>query len=197
MRQCDHGEVSDKRRERLLSYSGKNMIYSMLAVLGLAFAWWAIAPQPEADQRRPVEVAQVADYASTQADWPVWSPDLDAGWTANTAEFARLEGVPTWRSGWTSPQTTYVAIKQAVDPTEGWRQDVLQGMQQQQDLGLSGPTGEQVWQVFTGVSDNDEDEVTLVLEPSADQPAVTIVHGTADIPEMSTFVESLDVVEGE
>lgn len=195
--ECDHGGVSDKRRERLMSYSGKNMVYSMLAVVGLAFAWWAIAPQPEEDQRRPVEVVQIADYAATQAGWPVWSPVLGEDWTANTAEFATLEGVPTWRTGWTSPETTYVALRQAVDPTDGWRQDVLRGMQQQEDLMLPGPAGEQAWQVFTGVSDNDEDEVSLVLKPSGDQPAVTIVHGTADVAQMSTFVGSLQVVASE
>lgn len=186
--------MSDKRRDRLLSYSGKNMVYSMLAVVGLAFAWWAIAPQPEGNQRRPVHVVQVADYAATQADWPLWSPELGEGWSANSAKFAALEGEPTWQSGWISPETAYVALRQSLDPSDAWREDVLGGMTQREDLALTGPTGEQQWEVFSGVSDNDEDEVALVLQPSADQPAITMVHGTADVTEMSAFVESLEIV---
>lgn len=186
--------MSDKRRDRLLSYSSKNMVYSMLAVVALAFMWWAIAPQPEDDQRRPVDVQQIADYSATQADWPLWSPELGDGWSANLAKLATLEKVPTWQSGWISPQTRYVALRQARDPGAAWRQDVLGGMQQQEDLMLAGPAGEQAWQLFTGVSDNDENEVALVLESSEDQPAVTIVDGTADVAEMSRFVESLEVV---
>jgi len=198
LRQCDHRGVSDKRRDRLLSYSGKNMVYSMLAVLGLAFAWWAIAPNPDGSQRPQVQVAPAAGFAAREVDWPVWSPaDLGEGWRTNTVEYADLDGVPTWAMGWTSSETTYVAMRQAVDPSSAWRQEVLGGMQQQDRVVLTGPSGEHEWQVWTGVSDNDENEVALVLPSDTEQPAETIVHGTADIPEMTTFIESLEVVDGE
>lgn len=174
------------------------MIYSMVAVVALAFAWWSIAPNPDAAQRLPVPVAPAAGFAAREANWPVWSPvDLAPGWRANTVEYADFDGVDTWQMGWTSPATTYVAMRQAYQPTDAWRALVLRGLEQQEPMTLKGPAGEQQWQVWTGVSDNDEDEVALVLEPLGDQSAVTVVHGTADIPEMAAFVASLEVVEGE
>ncbi len=182
--------------KRLLSYSGKNMVYSLLAVLALAFAWWSIMPNPEQSQRRPAEVEQAADFASRQAGWPVWSPvGLGAGWTASTVSFATVDGVPDWRQGWVSPAQEYVALQQAVDPTDVWSTSVLEDKTEQAPLTLDGPAGRQEWMVWTGMDHNDVPVVALVREPTAEQPATTIVHGTADIPEMTSFVDALEVIE--
>lgn len=179
----------------MLSYSTKNMIYSLVAVLALAFAWWSIMPNPTESGRRPAEIAQESDYAARQADWPIWSPaGLGEGWTPTVARFGSTDGVADWRQSWVSPLTQYVALQQAVDPTEEWTQEVLAGLQEQEGLTLDTPVGPQDWAVWTGVNANDEREVALVLQPPTDHPALTIVSGTADIPEMTTFVESLALV---
>lgn len=186
----------DKRRKRLLSYSSKNMFYSMLAVLVVAFAWWSIFPNPDEPQRRPAEVDQAAGFAAREADWPIWSPvDLGEGWSGTSVSYAESEGVPTWRMGWVSPQTQYVAMRQTVEPTEEWRNEVLRGLDAAEPVALVGPAGEQDWDVFTGIDDNGDPEVALVLEPAGNQSATTMVHGTADVAEMATFIESLEVVE--
>lgn len=209
--ECDHGRVStaptqapsappesgeDKRRKRLLSYSNTNMIYSMLAVVALAFAWWALMPNPPDAQRRPAEVEQAADFASRQADWPVWSPvGLGGEWSPTIARFGATEGVPDWRQNWVSPLQQSVVLQQADGEPDAWISANLDGLTEQPALALGSPGGEQEWAVWTGVNDNDEREVALVLEPTADQPATTVVSGTADIPEMTTFVDALEVVE--
>lgn len=186
----------DKRRKRLLSYSSKNMIYSLLAVVALAFAWWSITPNPEQSQRRPAQVEEAADFASRQAGWPIWSAvGLGSGWTASTVSFATADGVPDWRQGWVSPTQEYVALQQAVDPADGWSTSALEDKTEQVPLTLDGPAGPQEWVLWSGVDRNDVPVVALVLEPTAEQPATTIVHGTADIPEMTTFVNALEVIE--
>jgi hypothetical protein len=186
----------DARRKRLLSYSSKNMIYSMLAVLVVAFAWWSLMPNPDEPQRRPAEVEQAAGFAAREADWPVWSPvGLPETWSGTSVSYATIDGVPTWRMGWVSPQTEYVALRQTVDPPESWSGEVLRDLEQQGPVALQGPAGEQDWDVYTGVDRNGVPEVALVLAPTPDQPATTIVHGTADVPEIAVFVEALEVAE--
>lgn len=192
MREPDAG---DKRRKRLLSYSAKNMFYSLAAVLVVVFAVWAITPNPPESQRRPAEIESSASYAAAEADWPVWTPkDLGEGWSGTLVRFGVNNQVDTWRIAMVSPQTQFVQIRQAVDPGKEWLALSLVGLQDQDStVSFVGPTGTQDWEVWTGVDDNDVPQVALVLPPGPDQPATTVVNGTADTGEMAEFIASLEV----
>ena len=187
--------AEDKRRKRLLSYSAKNMFYSLAAVLVLVFAVWAVTPNPPESQRRPAEIESSASYAASEADWPVWTPKtLDEGWTGSFVRFGVNNQVPTWRIGMVSPQTQFVQIRQAVDPAEEWMAVSLEGVEDQgTTVSFDGPTGTQEWELWTGIDDNDIAQVALVLPPGPEQPAITVVNGTADTPEMAEFIEGLGV----
>lgn len=181
-------DPGDRRRQRLLSYSTKNMIYSLVAVLALAFGVWAMMPAEDAFERRPVEVDSVAAYAAEQAGHPVWVPvDLPEEWTVTSVRFAGVAGQQTWRMGLVTPSEEFIAISQTVDPAEAWRQALLGDMGQFGELPLEGPTGTATWQLWTG-----DGETALVLEPSADQRATTVVHGSATEAELAEFVEHLE-----
>jgi hypothetical protein len=178
----------DRRAQRLLSYSGKNMIYSLLAVLVVAFAVWALMPSPESLQRRPVEIDSVAAYAAEQSAWPVWVPQGQGEeWTPTRARFGEVVEVQTWRMGWVSPAGEYVALDQAADITDGWRAAVLDGAEQQGTRSVTGPTGGQEWQLWIG-----EEETHLVLPAGTGDTPTTVVHGTAAEDELVEFIGYLE-----
>ncbi len=180
---------------RLLSYSAKNMFYSMAAVLALVFAVWAITPNPPESQRRPAEIESSASFAASEADFPVWTPtDLAEEWSGSFVRFGVNNQVSTWRIGMVSPQTEFVQIRQAVDPGKEWLAVSLDGLEDQgSTVSFDGPTGAQEWELWTGVDDNDISQVGLVLPPGPEQPATTVLNGTADTPEMAEFIQGLGV----
>lgn len=185
------GAPRSKSEQRLVSYSGKNMIYSMLAVLVVAFAWWALMPRPESLQRRPVEVGSLAAFAADQATWPVWVPEgIGPGWTATSVRFPPVAEVPTWQMGWVSPETEYVALDQAGGVTQGWRSEVLGAAQQQGTRLVGGPTGSQEWQLWTG------DGETFLVLPGDGDTATAVVHGTAAEAELVEFIGYLEPYQG-
>lgn len=178
-----------------MSYTTKNMIYSMVAVLVFVFAVWAITPNPQGPQRRPAEIDTTAQFAAEQADWPVWSPQgLSEGWSGSVVQYERMQSVPTWRLVMVTPRTESLELRQARDPGQDWRSDSLQGLERQAPTTFEGPSGEQEWQVWTGVSANDEPLVAVVLAPTAEQPATTIIDGTAEVPEVAELIASLQTV---
>lgn len=184
------------RIDRLLSYSAKNMFYSLAAVLVLVFAVWALTPNPPELQRRPPEIEKTASFAATEAAWPVWTPDglVDQGWQGILVNYGMNTQTDTWRLSMTSPQTQFVQLRQAVEPSDEWLNVSLTGLTDQDTtLTLNGPSGSADWQIWTGIDENDVDIVALVLAPTADQPATTVINGTADTQEIATFVESLVV----
>ncbi len=193
--QCDDGGVS-KASKRLMSYSTKNMVYSMVAVLAVVFAVWAITPNPPESQRRPAEIESAAAFAAVEADWPVWTPvDLDPQWSGSFVRYAVMAQTATWRLGMVSPQEQFVQLRQAVDPSQEWRDISLDALTEQTTMSFDGPTGLQEWTVWTGIDRNDVPQVALVLDPGPDQSATTIINGTANTSEMAEFIDSLVIAQ--
>lgn len=183
--------TADKRRKRLLSYSTKNMVYSLLAVFALAFVVWAFIPSESAFQRRPADVAPVADHVAEQVEYQVYAPvDLGPEWTVTTARLTPIAGQDTWRLGAVHTDRSMVVLSQTQDPSQEWLDTFLAGTGQTGEQRLPGPDGEHVWEVHQG-----ESEVYLVLPPFEGQPGTTIVHGNSRHEQLVEFVSSLQVVQ--
>lgn len=180
--------------KRLRNYSVKNMIYSLVAVFALAFAWWALMPSPESLMRRPVEVRPVASYAAEQASWPVWLPEGlgDGEWTPTTVNYQTRADVPTWRMGWVTPSQEWIGLDQARAVTPEWRELVLPDAEQVGEVTLAVPGGgEGTWTQWRS-----ETETALIFEPPAGDTVngTTVVHGTTSVDELEEFVSSLRVM---
>lgn len=176
--------------QRLRSYSVKNMIFSLLAVLAVTFAWWALMPNPETLQRRPVQVAPVAGYAAEQVTWQVWAPpESGAQWSVTFARFEELDSVPTWRMGLVSPGQQYVELNQAADVQGAWLSEATAGGEPQGERTVSGPGGAQSWQEWQG-----SDGPSLVLVAEDPGEATTVVRGGASVAELEEFIGRLEPV---
>lgn len=186
--------ATDRTRQRLLSYSVKNMVYSMLAVLALAFVVWAIMPgETDQIQRRPVEVTSPAQYAQEQSGWPLWvAGGLGDGWIATYARYSTVAELPSWRIGWSTPEGEHAALDQTGDSGAGltaWR-EALMG-EQAAKVGqqrIDGPEGgAATWQVWEGP------EGTSLLLPAREGTGevTTVLHGTAGLGELTSLAEAL------
>lgn len=183
--------TQDKRRQRLLSYSTKNMIYSLLAVLALSFVLWAFIPSEGAVQRRPADVVPAADFVAEQAGYQVYAPaGLDDSWTVTTARLTPIAGQETWRVGAMHDDRTMVALSQTLEPSQAWLDTFIDGTGALGEQPLDGPDGVQDWTMYQG-----ERGLVLVLEPQGDQEATTVIHGNATPDLVAEFVGQLQIVQ--
>lgn len=183
-------EAEDKRRKRLASYTVRNMVYSVLAVLVLVLAWWSITKNPGEDQRRPPDVGPSAVYAADQEEWPVWVPEPGEGWKPIVVWYDPIEEVPTWHVSYTSPEGEYVALHQAADVTDAWLAEVLKGASPTGEVTLEGPDGEHVWQEWAG-KEKSNAERGYLLGPEATDGSTVVLHGTASQAEFESFLEEV------
>lgn len=178
--------------QRLLSYSTKNMIYSLLAVFALAVGLWALMPDERGVNRQSVETGSVAAYAAEQVDWEVYVPEgLGEEWTVTTVRFDPIAGIDTWRVGLRSPTDDYVALSQAAGVDDAWEQAVLGDTGRLGEQALDGPGGSRPWQHWAG-----DGLTALLLEADGAAGATTVVHGTASDAELVEVVEHLAPVDG-
>ncbi|WP_130014316.1 DUF4245 domain-containing protein [Serinicoccus sediminis] len=179
----------DRRRQRLASYSVRNMVYSTLLVLAVVLVWWSLTYNPDEQEPRRVEVGATASYAVAQADWPVWVPDLGEDWSPTVVWFEPLAEVPTWHVSYVTPQGEYLALHQAADVNQAWQDEVLAGAEQVGETDLAGPTGEHTWQVWEADSGNAENG--WLLGPQDTDGSTVVVHGTADEAEAVELLAGL------
>lgn len=180
----------DKSVARLRNYSVQNMVYSLLAVLALAFAWWALMPNPDQLERRPVEVDMVSPYAAAESDFPVWTPEAFLGedWTANFATFETHAGSLSWRVGLVTPAGEYVEISQTAQATPEWVGALTEKAGEQVGTRtITGPDGPAEWTAYEG------EERAVVLESEQGEVGTTLVRGTAGWPEIEEFIGKLEV----
>lgn len=179
---------TDRRGQRLRSYTTQNMVWSMLAVLVVAVAWWALMPNPEGVQRQEIAVAPVAGYAAEQAPHPVWVPvGLPEGWTPVDARYDTAVPEDTWRLGLVPPSNAYVVLEQAPTGPEALLERWLDDAERTGEQEITGPDGPQTWQLWEGSAG-----FALVLPG---QGFTTVVRGTAGLPELVELVEALEPVD--
>ncbi|OLT17347.1 hypothetical protein BJF80_04225 [Serinicoccus sp. CUA-874] len=177
----------DRRRQRLASYTVRNMVYSTVLVLALVLVWWSLTYNPTEQEPRRVEVASTAAYAVDQADWPVWVPEPGQEWSPTVVWFEPLEGVPTWHVSYVTPEGEYLAVHQADGVTPAWRDAVLSGGEQVGETRLPGPDGERGWQAWEAESGNAQNAWLLEVEGQS----TVVVHGTAAEGEARALLESV------
>ncbi|WP_109472134.1 DUF4245 domain-containing protein [Ornithinimicrobium cavernae] len=184
--------AGNKALKRLQNYSVANMVYSVLAVFALAFAWWALMPNPDELERREVDVAPVSSWAAEESDLPVWTPEAVLGeeWTANFAHFQTFAGQPSWRVGLVTPAQDYVEISQTAEATQEWLGALTE--KAGEEVGtrtITGPDGPQEWTAYEG------EERAVVLGPGEDRVGTTVVRGTAEWPEIEEFIGLLEAAD--
>lgn len=180
---------ADKRMQRLLSYSTKNMIYSLVAVFALAFGVWALMPGDRGVQHQEANVVSVASYAQAQVDWPLYVPgELGADWTVTTVLFETLADQQTWRLGVVTPSDGYLALSVTDRAQDPWLEMALRDTAQLGEIPLDAPDGEHTWQQWAG-----NGTTALVLPGEGDRTTTAVVHGSATDAEMVEFVEQLEV----
>lgn len=186
--------AGNKTLKRLRDYSAANMVYSLLAVFALVFAWWVLMPNPDGVQRREAEVVPVARYAAEQSDFPIWTPQdaLSETWTANFANFEIYAGELSWRIGLVTPDEEYVELSQTADASSEWTKTLIE--KAGGEVGtrtITGPDGPQEWTVHEG------EERALILGPGPGREETTIVRGTAGWTEVEEFIGLLDVASAD
>jgi hypothetical protein len=114
--------VRDERRRTGLQATARDMLLSMLAVLGIVLVIVLLVPRPNAQPIRAVDVASAAQNAAGRLSFaPAVPQGLPAGWVPTSADVRNsADGVETWHIGYLTPDGHYASIEQAANPTTQW-----------------------------------------------------------------------------
>jgi hypothetical protein len=113
--------VAKARAERRSRQNMRNLIWSLLASLGVVALLVIVVVRPDDSLIESVEWQAVAAEASESLPSPALSPMLSELWEANRAEVTKEPGaVATWSIGLLGPEQTYVFLDQGFGADAAW-----------------------------------------------------------------------------
>ncbi len=169
--------------------STKNLVLSLLAVLGMVAVLVLIVPRVSSVSGPPVDVHATAVDVKERSGWPiVEAVGLPEGWTTTSARYVRTtDGFMTWHAGYQTPSGTYVAVEQTMDPSAKWVEAQTNRAPKIGTLEAGGRT-------WTKYERDTKVQNSLLDDPETSGDLTTLVTGTASFEEMADFVTYLQPV---
>jgi len=163
-----------------------NMLRSMLVIGLFVLALVAIVPRITQVQRPAVDAAGKASQVAAQTTWPVQLPKgLGDGWVPTVATFAPgTEKVPTFTTVWTTPSGADIALKQAVEVTDGWVSRSVADGERTGTVQVSG-------RAFERFVARDGGQLAYVARGTGANGLTLVASGTAKDDELKAFVAAL------
>ncbi len=167
--------------------STKNLVYSLLAVVGMTLVLVLMVPRVNSLSGPPVDVHVSAVAVNHETGWPVLeATGLPTGWSQTSARYVRsTDGFMTWHAGYQTPSGTYVAVEQTKGGTPDW-------ISTQTNRAPSDGTMDVAGRTWTRLVRDTKVQNSLVQVPApGSDELTTIVTGTATFEDMATFIEHL------
>ena len=150
-----------------------NLVYSMLATLGVVAIIFFAVPRADQAPAWQVDYVSAAEAAQANVSSAIVVPSLDTTWQANAAEVRTgADGVQEWRIGFVTPTQGYIGFEQAFTGSDAWLMTRMQSTTSVSTVSIDGIT----WKVFdNGSSGNNSyalattiDGITYLLRGDAD-----------------------------
>jgi hypothetical protein len=185
----DHGGVSTPAppKSRYALGSAKNLVYSLLAVLGMVAVLVLMVPRVNSVGGPPVDIAGQAQDVHQRTGWPIVVPEgLPSGWTPTSVRYVRVtDGFMTWHVGYRTPSGTFVAVEQTKDPSRAWIAAQTNRAPKEGTVEIAGRS----WDKY--VRDNKVQNSLLSVPPTGSGELATLITGTASFEDMTTYVKAL------
>lgn len=137
--------IAKTRAERRSRQTVKNLIWSMLASLGVVIVLVLVVARPDDNLVQPVEWTSVAEKAKEDLSPSVVQPTLPEGWSANRAEVTNEPGTGgVWSLGLISDDRAYVFLDQGFTADASWVAGRTQLSRATGEITVVSPRGQEV-----------------------------------------------------
>lgn len=171
--------------------STKNLLYSLLAVVGIMVLLVLLVPRVNSISGPPVDIHASAVAVQQESGWPiVEAKGLPDGWSATSARYVRATGdFMTWHAGYQTPSGTYVAVEQTMNPTQAWIEAQTNRAPTEGRMEVAGKS-------WAKLVRDTKTQNSLLYHPDDPNELTTLVTGTASFEDMAFFIEHLQPVAG-
>ncbi|WP_411701453.1 DUF4245 domain-containing protein [Conyzicola sp.] len=178
---------AENSRKHRANQTLRNLIWSLVASVGLMLVIVIVVVRPDQPAREPVDFADVAAQAQPTIDEPLAVPDVPGQWTSNNADLGQArDGVSTWYIGFITPSSQFIALSQGIDANPTW---LLTLLDQQLATGTE-TVGGREWTVYDNRDGDDPGNLAYAMVTESGD-STYVLYGTADTNEFRTLAGSV------
>jgi hypothetical protein len=170
--------VAKARAERKARQNMRNLIWSLLASLGVVALLVIVVVRPDTNLVQEIDWQDIAAQSADQLPGEPVSPRLSELWTSNRAEVTKEPGADvTWSIGLLGPEDSYVFVDQGFGANDAW---VALRVEQSRSTGdvLLGYAPNQVQWTEYDRQDVDSDGLNAYVVVLKQEGSIVVVGGT-------------------
>ncbi|NNC11248.1 DUF4245 domain-containing protein [Planctomonas sp. JC2975] len=176
---------SDHRRRQTVN----NLIYSLLATLGLVIVIVLMVPRPVPEPAASIDYAKIAAQGAGVEPDPLLTPHLPKDWTSNSAQLRQEtdDQVDEWYIGLITPSKEYIGLAQGFNANATWLATQVANTRPVSTTTIDGVK----WDIYDNRdSSRDVGDAKYALSTTQGKSTV-VVYGTASNAEFQKLAESV------
>ncbi|HEY7796608.1 MAG TPA: DUF4245 domain-containing protein [Microbacteriaceae bacterium] len=181
--------MSDAAAKRRAKQTVNNLALSLIVTVLATALIIMIVPRDDSMQIPRVDYQLEAQNAQEAIGQPLFLPEVDEDWWANSARLETTGGVESWFIGLVTPTDEFIGIKQGFDINPTWLALEMQGNWQSGELELNDRTW-QVWEDLTPSQPKETKHYALIYEYG--QNAI-LIYGTATEDAIGSIAAQVDI----
>jgi len=161
--------------QRRAKQTVRNLIFSMVATLGLVILLVLGVPRDDSNRIAAVDFRQIAAEAEASLGFEVITPEVPADWWSNAARLETDLGVQSWYVGFVTEDNQFIALLHGFEVNPSWTALTLQGNWLEDEVVISGRTWE-IWPSLTPTNPPGTKDYAMLHSFS---DSAVVIYGTA------------------
>lgn len=175
--------------ERRAKQTVRNLIFSMVATLGLVILLVLGVPRDDSNRIAAVDYVQIAAEAEASLGVQVLTPQVPDSWWSNAARLENDLGVQSWYIGFVTEDNQFIGLSQGFEVNPSWTALTLQGNWLEDETEIAGRTWE-IWPTLTPSNPPGTKEYAM-LHSFGD--SAVVIYGTAGKEDFNILAELLSL----
>ena len=175
--------------ERRAKQTVRNLIFSMVATLGLVVLLVLGVPRDDSNRIAAVDYMQIAAEAEASLGFEVLTPKVPDSWWSNAARLENDLGVQSWYIGFVTADNQFIGLTHGFEVNPSWTALNLQGNWLEEETVVAGKTWE-IWPTLTPSNPPGTKEYAMLHSFGA---SAVVIYGTASEEDFVTLAELLSL----
>lgn len=113
--------------ERRAKQTIRNLIFSMLATLGVVALIYLGVPRDDSSLIQRIDYVSVSEEAEASLGLDVIAPQIPSDWWSNAARVEKQLGLDAWYVGFVTSNNEFLGMNQTFNSNPSWEADFLAG----------------------------------------------------------------------
>lgn len=162
--------------ERRAKQTIRNLIFSMLATLGVVALIYLGVPRDDSSLIQRIDYVAVSEEAKSSLGLEVAAPRIPSDWWSNAARVEKQLGLDAWYIGFVTSNNEFIGFNQTFNSNASWEADFLAG----NELSGTEVIGGLSWELYPTKRPSDPPGTKEYVMLHRSENFTVVIYGTAD-----------------